>query len=228
MNKSKKTKKAVVAVILIAAIAVSGAFAYLSMRTGVLKNVFKIGSAGAQLIETFDGKTYEGKVDEQDDGFADALMSPGKTYDKTTKVKFTGSGEAYAYITIRVPDDESNNLVEPSGKRITGSAKVVTPNFDIDVIADNETESNKWYKISETSKDGYTEYVFGYTTKLIKGETTPTSPLKSVTVANLFINNNDFTSLKSEYLVPVTAYTIQMPDSTSVTSVWEASRYAAN
>lgn len=227
MKKITHKKRAVISAILIAAITISGAFAYMAMRTGTIKNVFRIGSAGAQLIETFDGKTYEGKVDEADDGFANAVMSPGKTYEKTTKVKFTGSGDAYAFVKICIPTDKSENLVDALGTRLSGSAQIVTPNFNDATITTNTNEAGKWYLVAtEEDGAGYKNYIYGYTTKLQKNEITSTSPLASVSVANVFINNNDFTSLKSEYLVPVTGYTIQAPDANNVIEAWNASTYS--
>lgn len=224
----KSKKKIIISIVMAATLIVSGAFAFLSAVSDTKNNIFKVGSSGAQLIETFDGTTYIGKTDAQDDGFANAIMTPGKTYEKTTQVKFTGSGTAYAYVKISVPNDTSDNLVEPSGKRVAETAKVVTPNFTADAITTDSNETNKWYKISEKLNNGYTEYVFGYTTKLKKGETTSSSPLESVTVANIFVNNNDFTSLKSEYLVPVVGYTIQVSktDNTSLIETWNSTQYA--
>lgn len=227
MNEKKKKNKAVMAAIVIAAVTITGAFAYLMTKTGVINNIFTVGSSGAQLIETFDGKTYEGKVDDTDDGFADAVMSPGKTYEKTTKVKFTGTGSAFAFVKISVPNDTATNLVKDSGERMSGTSYVVTANFNTSEIATKETVADKWYKVAESVKSDCTEYVYGYTTKIQQNATTPTSPLSSVTVANVFINNNDFTGLKTEYKVPVTAYTVQIENETSLTAVWNATRYAS-
>ena len=246
----KNKKKAVISALLALTVVLTGAFAFMAARTGKLNNVFKIGSSGTVLIENFNGTIYEGKADENDDGFANAVMEPGNTYVKTAQVKFTGSNEAYAYVKVDVPNKTCTNLVNKDGVRIPGTSKVVNLVLNDEAITTNPTEAGKWYLIKQTENTNTTTYLFGYTTILKENETTPTSPIKEVSIANVFVSNIEISNetvtsdattgeeqtqrvttiqgevLDKEYLVPVTAYTVQ-PGSTSDTlvDVWNQTQY---
>lgn len=222
MNKRNRTNKAIIASLLTVVVLIGAAFAYLTAQTGIINNQFKVGSSGAKLIEVFDGVRYEGKTDESDDGFADAVMTPGKTYQKEATVQFTGTGKSFAFLKITVPAETSNDTVDEFGVRSNESKRIVTLNLNADAITNNESEPDKWFKISETTYNGNTEYVYGYTTALTKNEITSSSPIRSVTIANLFISNNT-TTAEDEYLVPINAYTIQLTDNNKTpTDVWNS------
>lgn len=247
---TKNKKRAVISALLALTVVLTGAFAFMAARTGKLNNVFKLGSSGAVLIENFNGTVYEGKADENDDGFANAVMEPGNTYVKTAQVKFTGTNEAYAYVKIDVPNKTCANLVDANGRRIPGTSKVVNLVLNDEAITTNPDEAGKWYLIKQTENSDSTTYLFGYTTRLKGNETTPTSPIKEVSVANVYVNNIELSNekvtsddttgeeqtqrvttvegeiLDKEYLVPVTAYTVQ-PGAASDTliDIWNQTQY---
>lgn len=202
-------KKKLIALSLVLVVLIGSAFAYLAMQTGIIDNKFKVGSSGAKLIETFNNVTYEGEVDAEDDGFAEAVMTPGNSYTKDLRVQFTGDGKAAAFIKITVPNDTTSSAVDENGIAQNDKTSVVSMN----ILSGTGEGSDQWIFIGASEEDTATEYIYGYNKVLSADETTFTSLECGIDIVNYYISNNEMPDdIKKEYLVPVTAYTVQYPD----------------
>ena len=106
----KQQRKAVLSVLLVVAILITTAFAFLS-ATYSKTNVFTVGSVDIEFLELFNGKTY-GKGETPDPV---NNIIPGQKIDKKPYIKNTGDNEAYVYFTVKVPiasddDIKANNF----------------------------------------------------------------------------------------------------------------------
>ena len=106
----KQQRKAVLSVLLVVAILITTAFAFLS-ATDSKTNVFTVGSVDIEFLELFNGKTY-GKGETPDPV---NNIIPGQKIDKKPYIKNTGDNEAYVYFTVKVPiasddDIKANNF----------------------------------------------------------------------------------------------------------------------
>lgn len=205
----QKNKKKLIALSLVLIALIGSAFAYLAMQTGIIDNKFKVGSSGAKLIERFNGVLYEGSEDAEDDGFAEAVMTPGNSYVKDLRVQFTGDGKAVAFIKIAVPSDTTHSAVDENG--IVQNDK--TPVVSMNILSGTEEGSDRWVLVGMSEADTITEYVYGYSKVLSTNETTFASLECGIDIVNYYISNNEMPDdIKKEYLVPVTAYAVQYPD----------------
>ena len=123
MNHSTKKsasnkKRSIVSLLLIAAIIITGAFAFLS-ATDSKTNVFTVGNVNIELIENFD-TNLDGKINRNmedanrevydstntpEDGriAIDGMIVPGQTVLKQPYIRNTGKNSAWTYIAIGIP-----------------------------------------------------------------------------------------------------------------------------
>ena len=117
-NKKTNKKKSVISILLMIAILITGAFAFLS-ATDSKTNVFTVGNVNIELIENFD-TNLDGKINRNmedakreiydstntpEDGriAIDGTIVPGQTVLKQPYIRNTGKNSAWTYIAIGIP-----------------------------------------------------------------------------------------------------------------------------
>lgn len=211
--------KPIIAVLLIAVIAIGGAASFLASESKEHQNSFKVGTLDVQLIEEFNGETLTGGNSQT----TSVPCTPGTTIDKKAYVKFTGNGRAFAYIRVDVPIDLCDQIVDENGALTGETANAVTLNLgDVGI-----GRLNKWRHLNgldgTTKEDeGIISYYFYYVGYLDnENPQTLTSPIDSVSIANMLIRNDD---VGKNYDITVTAYALQCSDPDALpTLVWRES-----
>ena len=114
---SKKRSRAILSILLIAAILITGAFAFLTAQDSKT-NVFTVGSVKIELSEQFD-TDLNGQIDDDEtftssnsdeDVAIEGNIVPGQTVIKRPYVDNTGKNEAWIYITVGIPTDSIGNV----------------------------------------------------------------------------------------------------------------------
>ena len=134
----KKTLTIVMAMVLVAAVAITGTLAYMSAQAGTVTNTFKFGSMTIELDES--------KVDEKGQIITGAgamrvkentyKVTPGATVDKDPTVHVKGGSEkCYVYVSV-----QNNMLI--NGKEVAS----YTPNTGWTKIGENTAEHTVVYK----------------------------------------------------------------------------------
>ena len=133
----KKTLTIVMAMVLVAAVAITGTLAYMSAQSGSVTNTFKFGSITIDLDES--------KVDENGQiitgGGAMRVkantynVAPGATVDKDPTVHVQGSEKCYVYVSV-----QNNMLID--GKEVAS----YTPNAGWTKIGENAANHTVVYK----------------------------------------------------------------------------------
>lgn len=182
MKKKKSTnkKRAFISIFLIAALLITGAFAFLT-STDSKTNVFAIGNVKIELIEEFDGETYNGGVDPKTEGKVVEDIVPGQIIEKAPYVKNVGENDAYVYISVGIPVDDAQNVYTKNGtytsknelsipvkayaiqenyKNKTGVQEVWNAYFD-ESVYDIIDDDSKVELFELLHKDESTEYVNG-------------------------------------------------------------------
>ncbi len=152
---NKKNTKRVCSLILIAALLITGAFAFLT-ATDSKTNVFTIGNVNIKLYEDdwYDHDTGAILDDENDNtipDFAENLV-PGDIVDKAPYVENTGANDAWVYLTVSIPTANRADLANPatlnqalgdniSGVKIDINAYAIQDKYD---SADNDTAREVW------------------------------------------------------------------------------------
>ncbi len=188
-----KKRNTIVSLALAGAIAITGAFAYLT-ATDTAENLFTVGNVKAELTEP----NWLPNVDSDNDGIADTLSNiiAGQDINKDPTITNIGTNNAYVYIMVEIPKA-----------------------YEIDVKNENDTitenhhplfgfETNTgWTLVNSqtgTETDAYDYYLYAYDTFLSPNESA--TLFNSVTFAS--IANPD-----SEYLknldIKITGYAIQ-------------------
>ena len=215
----KKFKIILASVLCLGVIIIGGAVAFLASESDQFDNTFIVGTVDAELIEVFNGEELTGGNSQT----TSVPCTPGTTIDKKAYVKFTGNGRAFAYIRVDVPIDLCDQIVDENGALTGETANAVTLNLD-DVGLSRE---NKWYYLNTaygTTKEdeGIVSYYFYYIGYLDnENPQTLTSPIDSVSIANMLIRNDD---VGKNYDITVTAYALQCNDPNALpTKVWHDS-----
>lgn len=135
----KRQRKAILSILLVVAILITTAFAFLS-ATDSKTNVFTVGSVDIEFHEIFNGTDY-GKGKSPD---AINNIIPGQKIEKTPYIINTGNNDAYVYLTVKVPiasdDDISSN------------------NFDRLEMPVTAYAIQKGYKDAQNATDTWTAY----------------------------------------------------------------------
>lgn len=201
-TKSKKGFKSVVSLLLVAAILITGALAYLT-ATDSKENVFTVGNVKIELTEPNWAPDY----DSDGDGINDTMSNivAGQTIQKDPTITNTGNNDAYVYVMVEVPKADGIMIDD------------VTVN---DHQLFNYTTNEGWElldsKIDEDDKNNY--YLYAYNTTL---EPSSTSTLfNEVVFANIA---SDFQP-EEELNIKVTGYAIQSDyyngEATDAASAW--------
>lgn len=165
-TKKKRTpnqkKKAIVSVLLMVAILITGAFAFLS-ATDSKTNVFTVGNVKIKLSEEFDTNQNGSieKTNDENDEVYDASETqvslkgeilPGQKVIKRPYVENTGKNKAWVYITVGIPTTNSDNTFR---NKDTGETSITGQNVDIPIQAYAIQEN---YANKTTYKDVWNAY----------------------------------------------------------------------
>ena len=135
---SKTKSRAILSILLIAAILITGAFAFLTAQDSKT-NVFTVGSVKIELLEQFD-TDLSGQIDNDetftssnsnDDVVMESNIVPGQTVIKRPYIENTGKNEAWVYVTVGIPTDSINNITRDDKGRVaiteTGNNRIEIP-----------------------------------------------------------------------------------------------------
>ncbi len=182
-SKSKKGLKNIVSFLLVAAILITGALAYLT-ATDSKENKFTVGNVSIELTEP-NWNEENGKN-----------IVPGETIAKDPQIENTGLNDAYVYIMVTVPKKDQITVNEDG-------EKVVKDNFQLFTYDVNENWTLIKSKSDDANENNY--YVYAYNTTLTPNVTT--EPLfTEVTFANIV---SDQISSTEELEILVNGYAIQ-------------------
>ena len=184
-TKKKRTpnqkKKAIVSVLLMVAILITGAFAFLS-ATDSKTNVFTVGNVKIKLSEEFDTNqngSIEKTNDENDEVYnaSETQVSlkgeilPGQKVIKRPYVENTGKNKAWVYITVGIPTTNSDNTFR---NKDTGETSITGQNVDIPIQAYAIQEN---YANKTTYKDVWNAYFADKVTDTFGAEVTDAKTL---------------------------------------------------
>ena len=186
MNTKKKRtpnqkKKAIVSVLLMVAILITGAFAFLS-ATDSKTNVFTVGNVKIKLSEEFDTNQNGSieKTNDENDEVYDASETqvslkgeilPGQKVIKRPYVENTGKNKAWVYITVGIPTTNSDNTFR---NKKTGETSITGQNVDIPIQAYAIQEN---YANKTTYKDVWNAYFADKVTDTFGAEVTDAKTL---------------------------------------------------
>lgn len=250
MKNSKKTKKsALVALLMVGALAITGAFAFLSDYDSAVNKFQFLDDDGEQTIdvelhepgwdEAFDDEDGDGKPDgdADEDGIPDFAENAiyGRSIAKAPYVENLGENDVYSFVTVLVPTKD----VITSDASGVWQDSAVQELFDLQKIEGVEGTSDKWveicqdangnwvaagddsvnYKVIRNEAGTFTAHVFAYNGILKSGEKTD-SLFEYVEVINLV---NDQVSPDDIMNIYVNAYAVQADgqDSTDLVDLWK-------
>ncbi len=186
MNTKKKRtpnqkKKAIVSVLLMVAILITGAFAFLS-ATDSKTNVFTVGNVKIKLSEEFDTNQNGSieKTNDENDEVYDASETqvslkgeilPGQKVIKRPYVENMGKNKAWVYITVGIPTTTSDNTFR---NKDTGETSITGQNVDIPIQAYAIQEN---YANKTTYKDVWNAYFADKVTDTFGAEVTDAKTL---------------------------------------------------
>ena len=184
-TKKKRTpnqkKKAIVSVLLMVAILITGAFAFLS-ATDSKTNVFTVGNVKIKLSEEFDTNQNGSieKTNDENDEVYDASETqvslkgeilPGQKVIKRPYVENTGKNKAWVYITVGIPTTNSDNTFR---NKDTGETSITGQNVNIPIQAYAIQEN---YANKTTYKDVWNAYFADKVTDTFGAEVTDAKTL---------------------------------------------------
>lgn len=182
-SKSKKGLKNIVSFLLVAAILITGALAYLT-ATDSKENKFTVGNVSIELTEP-NWNEENGKN-----------IVPGETIAKDPQIENTGLNDAYVYIMVTVPKKDQITVNENGSAVVKDNLQLFT--YDVN---DNWTLINS--KSDDANENNY--YVYAYNTALApQGKTEPL--FEEVTFANIVSGQIESTE---ELEILVNGYAIQ-------------------
>ena len=192
-TKTHKRRNSIVAIMLVAALAITGALAFLTAKDSA-ENKFTVGNVDIELTEPSwveaDGEN----------------IVPGQVIAKDPTITNTGKNDAYVYMMVEIPKAYSTDIVfkNDSGKS-TVETKSHYPLFSFDT-------NEGWTLINSqvgTEDDGYDYYLYGYDASLAPTEST--TLFNEVVFAN--VTENFVNSITGKPIInlaiKVTGYAIQ-------------------
>lgn len=149
-NKTKQKKRTIISLLLIGAILIGGAFAFLTAQDSKT-NVFTIGNIKIELWENFDAN-LDGQTEEYDATHktvtATGNIVPGTTVKKEPFVKNTSNNPCRLYMTVKVPSlTKADAFVQHEGDAFTldGEKKIEVTAYAIqDGYADKTDAKEIW------------------------------------------------------------------------------------
>ena len=173
-TKKKRTpnqkKKAIVSVLLMVAILITGAFAFLS-ATDSKTNVFTVGNVKIKLSEEFDTNQNGSieKTNDENDEVYDASETqvslkgeilPGQEIIKRPYIENTGKNNAWVYVTVGIPTAQDVDIISKDGKtNLTGTEQKIL--IQAYAIQENYKNNNTYESTWNAYFEGKEENVFG-------------------------------------------------------------------
>lgn len=162
-NKTKQKKRTIVSLLLIGAILIGGAFAFLTAQDSKT-NVFTIGNIKIELWENFDAN-LDGTTEEYDATHktvtATGNIVPGTTVKKEPFVKNTSNNPCRLYMTVKVPNlTKAEAFVQHEGDAFTldGEKKIEVTAYAIqDGYADKTDAKEIWESYFEKNVKSFGE-----------------------------------------------------------------------
>lgn len=162
-NKSKQKKRTIVSLLLIGAILIGGAFAFLTAQDSKT-NVFTIGNIKIELWENFDAN-LDGTTEEYNATHktvtATGNIVPGTTVKKEPFVKNTSNNPCRLYMTVKVPNlTKAEAFVQHEGDAFTldGEKKIEVTAYAIqDGYADKTDAKEIWESYFEKNVKSFGE-----------------------------------------------------------------------
>lgn len=111
---TRNKKQAIVSIILIAAILITGAFAFLT-ATDSKTNVFTVGNVDIEFHEIFNNVDYGKNEDPGAQGIKINNIVPGQSIQKAPYIVNSGNNPAYTFIAVGIPTDTSTNVYNGQG-----------------------------------------------------------------------------------------------------------------
>lgn len=162
-NKTKQKKRTIISLLLIGAILIGGAFAFLTAQDSKT-NVFTIGNIKIELWENFDAN-LDGTTEEYDATHktvtATGNIVPGTTVKKEPFVKNTSNNPCRLYMTVKVPNlTKAEAFVQHEGDAFTldGEKKIEVTAYAIqDGYADKTDAKEIWESYFEKNVKSFGE-----------------------------------------------------------------------
>ena len=208
-NTKKSVRKSLLSVLLIAALLITGVFAFLTATTETKVNTFTVGSIKIELDEG----PWDEFVDEDNDGIPDVAeeVVSGQITEKAPSIKNVGSNDAYGFIAVSIPKAAEVVVADNNGVVSTKTNHELFELLDAEgnpIALTVGTQVNGWtLKAIETDDVNlYNHYLFAYDSSIASSSASNTlfSSVRFANVTEEFSGNT-----AKELVVKVSAYAIQ-------------------
>ena len=193
---SKTKSRAILSILLIAAIIITGAFAFLTAQDSKT-NVFTVGNVSIKLTEKFD-TDLSGAIDESKevyDSSAERItladgksIVPGQKIIKSPYVENVGTNEAWTYVVVGIPTTNSDSAFRDNK---TGKTAIAGQEVSITVTAYAIKDK---YKNKTTSEDIWNAYISGKEVATFGNVETSSENLSVRVPLFTVLNDSDFDS----------------------------------
>lgn len=193
---SKTKSRAILSILLIAAIIITGAFAFLTAQDSKT-NVFTVGNVSIKLTEKFD-TDLSGAIDESKevyDSSAERItladgksIVPGQKIIKSPYVENVGTNEAWTYVVVGIPTTNSDSAFRDNK---TGETAIAGQEVSITVTAYAIQDK---YKNKTTSEDIWNAYISGKEVATFGNVETSSENLSVRVPLFTVLNDSDFDS----------------------------------
>ena len=209
-----KKRNTIISLALAGAIAITGAFAYLT-ATDTATNMFTVGNVVVELTEP----NWSPDVDSDGDGINDTMSNivAGQKIAKDPTLTNTGDNNAYGYIMVEIPKVYETDITGDDGVAVSQQHY---PLFSFEA-------NDNWELVDSqvgTEDDAYDYYLYAYKDALVPGnEVTLFDEVKFANITDNFVN-----TITGEAIVDldikVTGYAIQSDyyngEATDAKSAW--------
>lgn len=195
---SKTKSRAILSILLIATILITGAFAFLTAQDSKT-NVFTVGNVSIKLTEKFD-TDLSGAIDESKevyDSSAERItladgksIVPGQKVIKSPFVENVGTNEAWTYVVVGIPTTNSDSAFRDNK---TGKTAIAGQEVSITVTAYAIQDK---YKNKTTSEDIWNAYISGKEVATFGNVETSSENLSVRVPLFTVLNDSDFDSTK--------------------------------
>lgn len=198
-NKTKQKKRTIVSLLLIGAILIGGAFAFLTAQDSKT-NVFTVGNVKVKLSERFD-TNLDGEIQDPDEIYdssdvtevridRDKSILPGQKIIKSPYVENTGKNEAWTYVVVGIPTTNSDAVFRDD----SGNTAIAGQDVSIKITAYAIQDK---YKDKTTSEDVWNAYFSGKEVSTFGTLETSAENLSARVPLFTVLNDSDFDSTES-------------------------------
>lgn len=193
---SKKRSRAILSILLIAAILITGAFAFLTAQDSKT-NVFTVGNVSIKLTERFD-TDLSGSIDETKEIYDSSderitltdgkSVVPGQKVIKSPYVENIGTNETWPYVVVGIPTTNSDSAFYNNE---TGQTAITGQEVSITITAYAIQDK---YKNKTTSEDIWNAYITGKEVAIFGNVETSSENLSSRVPLFTVLSDDDFDS----------------------------------